>query len=417
MAMAYSELEPLLMSVAVGAIVGLVNEYRKITGSRIFLGLRTSIFTSMLGYVFALLYEKAGYLLLGVAFISITVIAATIYVERARATRSLGATTYVSMFLVFASGILVGMGMYLQGTVISVLVAVLSFYKTQLLNAISRIRREELLALLNLLVISLVILPLLPDKFIGPLGIFNPYEFWFTVVVVAIIFFAQYVTLRVSKRGLLAFTIIGGLISSTTVTLSLIQLSNERREASRSLALNTLLSNVPLALIQVLAAIYFTTYSAQLAAIVAVPTMLIALVLTLLGAIKFKELSPTNIEPPSTPLPILRIVEFAVLLFIITSVAKAIGVLFPSLLPITIFVSALGNALGAVIAVGILYNRSIITLKVAAQLALLSLTAGVIEKAFLSLLSSSWSYRRLVIAGSAALGAFTAVLMYLLGVA
>ncbi|AMD30523.1 DUF4010 domain-containing protein [Acidilobus sp. 7A] len=407
--------EGLLLSIAVGAIVGLFNEYRKITGSKIFLGLRTSIFTSMLGYVTALLSRDAGSYMIAAAFISITLIATAIYVERARSLRITGATTYVSMILVFSAGVLVGLGYYLDGTLVSVLVASLSFYKTQLLNAISRIRREELLALLNLLVISVVILPLLPDKFVGPYGFFNPYEFWLTVVIVAVIFFAQYVALRVSRRGLLAFTIVGGLISSTTVTLSLIDLSNKKKEVSGSLALNTIMSNIPLFIVQVLAAAYFVTYSSALIKLLAAPILILTVVLLILGFIRSKDLSPANIEPPSAPLPIFRIIEFALLLFIITAAAKLVGVLVPGFLPVAIFVGALGNVLGTVIAVGTLYSHATIASREAAQLILLALMAGVIEKAFLSLLSSSSQYRKIVVMGSAALTAIAVLLMYVFG--
>jgi len=401
------QIQYLLLAIAVGAVVGLVNEYRKITGARIFLGLRTSIFTSMLGFVFAVLYELGGgYLMFVTAFIVITIIAATIYVERARVLKSLGATTYISMLLVFASGMLVGLGLYLYGVVISVIVAVLSFYKTQFLNAISRIRREELLALLNLLLISAVILPLLPDRFIGPYDFFNPFEFWLTVVIVSLIFFAQYVALRVSRRGLLAFTIIGGLVSSTTVTLSIIDLSNRStKEHQRPLAINVLLSNVPLALVQVGAALYITAESAAPLAYLWLSLTVITLSLAALAIIERERVSPAGLEPPSTPLPFRRILEFATLLFLITAIAKVVSVAAPSYLPLMIGVGALGNALSAVIAVGLLYSRHLISAQAASQLSALSLAVGIVEKAPLSLMSRDSEFRKIVSVGSLVLAA------------
>lgn len=401
------QIQYLLLAIAVGAVVGLVNEYRKITGARIFLGLRTSIFTSMLGFVFAVLYELGGgYLVFVTAFIVITIIAATIYVERARVLKSLGATTYISMLLVFASGMLVGLGLYLYGVVISVIVAVLSFYKTQLLNAISRIRREELLALLNLLLISAVILPLLPNRFIGPYDFFNPFEFWLTVVIVSLIFFAQYVALRVSRRGLLAFTIIGGLVSSTTVTLSIIDLSNRStKEHQRPLAINVLLSNMPLALVQVGAALYITAESAAPLAYLWLSLTVITLSLAVLAVIERGRVSPVGLEPPSTPLPFRRILEFATLLFLITAIAKVVSVAAPSYLPLMIGVGALGNALSAVIAVGLLYARHLISAQAAGQLSALSLAMGIVEKAPLSLMSRDSEFRKIVSVGSLALAA------------
>ena len=403
--------EYLLLSVAVGAVVGLVNEYRKISGARIFLGLRTSIFTALLGFVFAALSRIGGFDVLLVGFATITVVAASIYVERARTLKTLGATTYVSMILVFSSGVLVGLGLYVYGVMISVLVAVLSFYKTQLLNAISRISREELLAILNLLLISAVILPALPDKFLGPYGFFNPFQFWLTVVIVAAIFFAQYVALKTSRRGLLAFTMIGGLVSSTTVTLSIIDLSNRVKGEGqqRSLALNVLLSNIPLALVQVLAALYISSGSLSPLAYAWPSILIVVLALLVLGIITRSEISPESLEPPTTPLPFLRILEFAALLFVITAASKVVGRLAPGLLPLTIGVSALGNALGAVIAVGILYGRHIVTAVEAARLAVLSLFAGIAEKAPLSMLSKDSTFRLIVVVGSISLAAAAAL--------
>ncbi|MGC9071136.1 MAG: DUF4010 domain-containing protein [Acidilobus sp.] len=409
--MGFPPIQYLLLAVAVGAVVGLVNEYRKISGARIFLGLRTSIFTAMLGFVFAALSYMGGFLMIAVGFLAITVVAATIYIERARVLKSLGATTYVSMLLVFASGLLVGLGYYVYGVVISVLVAVLSFYKTQLLNAISKIRREELLAILNLLLISAVMLPLLPDKFIGPYRFFNPFQFWLTVTIVAIIFFIQYVTLRASSRGLFAFTLIGGLVSSTTVTLSIINLSNELGEESRQgpLAINVLISNLPLAIVQVAAALYFSTGSG--APLTTLWPSIVVLGLGLIGVaiVKRSSLNPGGLEPPSTPLPFMRIIEFAGLLFTITAIAKVVGEAAPHMLPLAIGASALGNALGAVIAVGILYDRHIVGASQAGLLALIALTAGVAEKAPLALLSRSGAFRKVVIAGSLALAAVSAL--------
>mgnify|MGYP001772754535 FL=1 len=401
----------LLLSVAVGAVVGLVNEYRKISGARIFLGLRTSIFTALLGFVFAALSRIGGFDVLLIGFITITVVAASIYIERARTLKTLGATTYVSMILVFSSGVLVGLGLYVYGVMISVLVAVLSFYKTQLLNAISRISREELLAILDLLLISAVILPALPDKFVGPYGFFNPFQFWLTVVIVAAIFFAQYVALKISRRGLLAFTMIGGLISSTTVTLSIIDLSNRVKGEGqqRSLALNVLLSNVPLALVQVLAALYISSGSLSPLMYAWPSIVIVVLALLVLGVITRSEISPEGLEPPTTPLPFLRILEFAALLFVITAASKVVGKLAPGLLPLTIGVSALGNALGAVIAVGILYGRHIVTAAEAARLAVLSLFAGIAEKAPLSMLSKDGTFRLIVVVGSISLAAAAAL--------
>lgn len=405
--------DSMLIAVAVGAIVGLVNEYRKISGARVPMGLRTSIFISLLGYSGALLYQVSGSsAVLAVTIAAAAVVATAVYLARAAVSRSLGATTYVAMILLFFAGSLVGMGLYEYGFALSILLAALSLYKTELLGAISRIRREELLAIVNLLVISALILPMLPDRYIGPYGAFNPYEFWLTVVVVGVIFFAQYVALRVSRRGLLAFTLIGAIVSSTTVALSLVELANRRRELGTSVALNIAVSNVPMALFQVGAVLYVVGGAPALAA--ALPALLAGLAASAaVLAAGPGRLSPEGVEPPQAPLPIARIFEFAALLFAITAAARVVGAALPQALPTAIAASALANVLGAIYAVGTLFASGRITAAEAGYLASIALLAGAAEKVGIAALLRDGRARALAAALNVAISCAVAAALIL----
>ncbi len=388
----------LLMAIAVGGIVGFVNEYRKISGAKLFLGLRTAIFISLLGYmfsIFTLLFPN--YIALLSAIITITTISTSIYLEKVRVTGSPGGTTYVSIFLVFFSGMLEGLGYYELGVIISVLVAALGIYKTQLLDAISKIRKEELLAILNLMIFSLIILPLLPDKNIGPYGIFNPFEFWLIVVIIGIIFIAQYIVLKIYKKGLIAFSIIGGLVSSTTVTLSLLELSNKERNIGKTIAYNIVLSNVPLVLVQGLAFSYFSTYSSKLIYYIAPSIISLTLTLIIIGAIGYKHISVSGIAPPETPLPIGKVIEFAVVFFIVMVISKLVSILVSYLLPLALFASSFANVAGVVFSIALLYIHGQINAKYAAYLIQLSIMAGIIEKGFLIFLSKDKYVRSLTL--------------------
>jgi uncharacterized membrane protein (DUF4010 family) len=80
-----------------------------------------------------------------------------------------------------------------------------------------------LLATFRLALISVVLLPVLPDRGYGPWGAFNPYHIWWMVVLVAAISYVGYVATRLmgAERGILATGLFGGLASSTAVALSL----------------------------------------------------------------------------------------------------------------------------------------------------------------------------------------------------
>ncbi|MGC8612951.1 MAG: DUF4010 domain-containing protein [Conexivisphaera sp.] len=403
----------MLIAAAIGAIVGLVNEYRKIGGAKVFMGLRTSIFVSLLGYSTALLYQiSSSPSVLAVGMAAIVAVASAVYLGRVLATRSLGATTYVAMILLYVAGTLAGMGMYEYGFALAVLLAALSLYKTELLGAISKIRREELLAVVNLLVISAVILPMLPDKYMGPYDAFNPYEFWLTVVVVGLVFFAQYLVLRATKRGLLAFTIIGGIISSTTAALSLVELANRRRELGMAAALNIAMSNVPMVIFQVAVVLYVVGGGPALLA--ALPALLAGLAAAAaVAAVGRDRLSPRGVEPPQTPLPILRTFEFAALLFVIVAAARIVGVVVPRALPATIAASSLANVLSSVYAVGVLYAKGQITAASAGYLASISMLVGAVEKIAISALIKDGRARMVAVGVTAAVSATIAAAILL----
>jgi uncharacterized membrane protein (DUF4010 family) len=67
-----------------------------------------------------------------------------------------------------------------------------------------------------------VVYPLLPDQAYGPYQIWNPREIWRVVLLVAGVNFVGYIALRLfGSRGLGLAALLGGLVSSTAVTLSM----------------------------------------------------------------------------------------------------------------------------------------------------------------------------------------------------
>lgn len=84
-------------------------------------------------------------------------------------------------------------------------------------------------AALKLLLISLVVLPVLPDRGYGPWLALNPHELWWLVVLIAVISFAAYCAVKIAgpERGILLAGFLGGLVSSTGVSLHLARLAAE----------------------------------------------------------------------------------------------------------------------------------------------------------------------------------------------
>ncbi len=126
----------------------------------------------------------------------------------------------------------------------AVITAVVLDNKRELHQALQKLQEYELDAALRLLIISIVLLPLLPNQSYGPWNALNPYEIWWMVVLIASISFVGYFAIKIggAKRGILFTSIFAGLSSSTALTLQFSHLSREQANISPLLASGILLS-------------------------------------------------------------------------------------------------------------------------------------------------------------------------------
>jgi uncharacterized membrane protein (DUF4010 family) len=101
-----------------------------------------------------------------------------------------------------------------------------------------RVQELELTAGIKLLVVSVVLLPVLPNQGFGPGGVLNPHELWWAVVLIAAMGFAGYIAMRASgaHKGALLMGMIGGLVSSTGLTVSAARASQAASAAAPALA-------------------------------------------------------------------------------------------------------------------------------------------------------------------------------------
>jgi len=99
-----------------------------------------------------------------------------------------------------------------------------------------RVELTDVEATLQFAVISVIILPLLPNETFGPppIDVINPYKIWLMVVLIAGLNFLGYVLVKVlgGEHGFIVTGMLGGLVSSTAVTLSFSQRS--RRDPAMS---------------------------------------------------------------------------------------------------------------------------------------------------------------------------------------
>src|SRR5262245_331264 len=147
-------------------------------------------------------------------------------------------TTVAAVGAVMLLGALAGIGELETAVVGSVGVAVLLFFKPALHRWVGALSTAELHAVLLFLVISIVTLPILPDRGMGPYQVLNPYKIWWIVVLISGLSFAGYAATRIvgARKGHLLTALFGGLVSSTAVTASLAAIARERPKEAAVLA-------------------------------------------------------------------------------------------------------------------------------------------------------------------------------------
>jgi uncharacterized membrane protein (DUF4010 family) len=187
-----------------------------------FAGLRTFTLLGLLGGVAGLLVSAdaaaaATAILAGVG--TLTVAAFVMAVRRPGA--ELDGTTEAAALVVAALGVLAGGG-HLALAAGSVAVVVFMLGEKQWLHGlVAKIDRAEMRAAIQFAVLALVVLPLFPGTAYPWLGGLSPRDLWAVVLLLSGINFVGSVARRVlgAERGYVVTGLIGGLVSSTLVTL------------------------------------------------------------------------------------------------------------------------------------------------------------------------------------------------------
>lgn len=228
------------VALALGLLIGLERGWKdreQPEGGRV-AGIRTFALFGLLGGTWGLLAQQFGPLLLAIAFAGLALVLAWAHALGHRRDADLGITGVIAGLLTFTFGALAVVGEPLLAASGAVITTLLLGMKPLLHGWLGKLERRELHATLKLLLISVVILPLLPDQGFGPWQALNPYRIWWMVVLIAAISFAGYFAMRIigTRRGILATGLFAGLASSTAMTVHLARLARQRRGAGNLLA-------------------------------------------------------------------------------------------------------------------------------------------------------------------------------------
>ena len=220
-------------ALGVGLLIGIERGWKvraKEEGTRI-AGVRTFTLAGILGGITGQLSIVAGYWLLGTALFSFAIILAVAHYVGSRNSTDIGITTQVALLITFMLGVWTVFVSHIYVFGVAVVVVVLLGYKAEFHKLIRNIDTEEIFSGIKLLVISVILLPILPDKGYGPFEAINPYWMWWMVVLITGLSFIGYVATKHfgDRIGILLTAVTGALASSTAVTLSLAQMAKQRR--------------------------------------------------------------------------------------------------------------------------------------------------------------------------------------------
>lgn len=235
-------------ALAIGLLIGLEREFRHTQDSKegLFAGIRTFPMFAITGCAAAMLAELLGSpwgLLVPLIIVGGLVTAA--YVVSAR-DGFVGMTTEITAVLMVIVGALCFYDQVLLAVAMGVAVLLLLSAKMELHRFSQMLTREEFLAIARFGIITAVVLPLLPDDSIAPapFDVLTPRNVWLMVVLVAGLSFVGYGLKKfVGHRKAIALTgLLGGLVSSTAVTLTFTQRSSERSDLSVAFAIAILIA-------------------------------------------------------------------------------------------------------------------------------------------------------------------------------
>lgn len=240
------ELILLGISLAIGLLIGVERGWtlREAKDGERIAGLRTYGLIALLGCVAGLLSQFLSLAVFGVIFLGFTAAATVAYAMRWRTHGDSSITSLITMLLTFVLGSLVALEHINLAASAAVVTAILLRLKDTLHDWLRKLGRQELHAALLLLLISVVLLPILPDRGYGPWQALNPYEAWWMVVLIASISFVGYFTMKIAGagKGIILTAMAAGLVSSTALTLNFARLSKRQHKVKNLLACGILIA-------------------------------------------------------------------------------------------------------------------------------------------------------------------------------
>lgn len=212
-------LQQIGLSLGLGFLLGLERERNESSIA----GIRTFPLIAVLGTVCAQIGQIFGGWIVAVGLLAVAVVLISAnHAKLKNGDTDPGITTEIAALLLFAVGALIVVGSMLTAVVLGGAMAVLLHLKSPLHRFASAMGPQDMHAIMQFVMLSLVILPVLPHENYGPYEVWNPFKLWLMVVLIVGISLGGYVAFKLfgARAGAILGAVIGGIVSSTATTVS-----------------------------------------------------------------------------------------------------------------------------------------------------------------------------------------------------
>ena len=389
---------------AIGFLIGLQRELAKVTKSRsIVAGERTTALLSLGGAIAAMLadlYETPAILI--AFFVLATAFALIGYFGESWQRDHIGITSEIAIVISMMIGVLCYREELGLAVALGIATTVILSIKVETDRFVKALSREEMYAALQLAVISAIVLPVLPDRGLAepPFDVLNPFNIWLMVVFISGINFVGYVFARlVGQQGIEISGFVGGMVSSTAVTLGFSERSKREPDLARSLGVAIIIS--------------WTVMYARLLVLVWVldqelflhawlPLTISAVVGLAYSAflyLKQRRDEKGDIKLKN-PLDLRSAVRFGLLFTAVLLISRVAEFYFGEVgLMVSSMISGLTNATAVTLSVSELSRQTAIGLDVATQALLLAIVANLVSKGGIVILGGDRELRRVILPG------------------
>jgi uncharacterized membrane protein (DUF4010 family) len=306
------------LALAIGLLIGLQRERVKEGPA----GIRTFALIALAGYLIGVIGSRSGGWVVcgGIVFLAAILVTGNFLDARKNAEHGTGATTEIAALLVFAIGIYLADSDNARGPAVlfAGVTALLLHYKTPLHQFVRGLGPDDVRAIMQFVLITLVVLPVLPNRTYGPFDVFNPFKAWLMVVLIVGIGLGGYLAYRLAgaRVGTLLSGILGGLVSSTatTVTASRFARTDEKRITAAALIV-LLASSVSVVRILVEVAVVDPRHLLETAPPLA--TFLVAFLLFTFLLYRRRSAEVLHLDPPANPAGLKSAILFGVLYVVV----------------------------------------------------------------------------------------------------